>query len=79
MQFQADVLGVTIERPASPEATALGAAYLAGLASGVWADIAELEQLRGASTTYTPSRGTNQVEHLVAGWRDAIARTITRQ
>ena len=79
MQFQADVLGVTIERPASPEATALGAAYLAGLASGVWADIAELEQLRGASTTYTPLRGTNQVEHLVAGWRDAIARTITRQ
>ena len=79
MQFQADVLGVTIERPASPEATALGAAYLAGLAAGVWEDTAELESLRGASTTYVPSKGTNQVEHLIAGWRDAIARTITRK
>ncbi|MGI6221356.1 MAG: glycerol kinase GlpK [Coriobacteriales bacterium] len=79
MQFQADVLGVTIERPASPEATALGAAYLAGLATGVWGGIDDLASLQGAATVYKPQVGTNQVTQLIEGWKDAIARTITRK
>jgi glycerol kinase len=74
MQFQADILGKRIVRPADAETTALGAAYLAGLASGFFKNLAELEQFWRAEKTYEPQMDSTKREELYAGWTKAVAR-----
>jgi glycerol kinase len=75
MQFQADVLGIAVERPAVLEVTALGAAALAGLGAGFWKDRAELDVARGASTTFEPALGEDEREARYAGWKRAVERS----
>jgi glycerol kinase len=74
MQFQADILGKRIVRPADAETTALGAAYLAGLATGFFKNLAELEQFWRADKTYEPQMQAGRREELYAGWRKAVAQ-----
>ena len=75
MQFQADVLGTVVERPALLEVTAMGAAGLAGLAVGFWQDRRELDQARGPSTLFEPRIGEDEREALYAGWKRAVERS----
>ena len=75
MQFQADCLGVPVERPAVLEATALGAATLAGLAVGFWDDRAALEATVGDFTVFEPGMSTDRRESLYAGWKRAVERS----
>jgi glycerol kinase len=75
MQFQADITGVRVSRPAMLESTALGAAYLAGLASGFWQSRQEIESLRSASrSTFAPRLDTTERQALRLGWRRAVER-----
>jgi glycerol kinase len=75
MQFQADILGVPVIRSGAIDVSALGAAWLAGLAIGVWRDVSELSQLPRATTRFEPVMGAERREHLYSGWRDAVDRT----
>ncbi len=75
MQFQADLLGVSVHRPAVIETTALGAAYLAGLASGFWNGIEELKRHRAADAVFMPKGDAKQMQRLQDNWREAIARS----
>ncbi|TPG72030.1 glycerol kinase GlpK [Hymenobacter nivis] len=72
MQFQADVLNAKVVRPAMAEATALGAAYLAGLAVGYWRDVAEIRALAQADTTYTPTANRASLDAGIAEWHRAV-------
>ncbi|MCS7026415.1 MAG: glycerol kinase GlpK [Bryobacteraceae bacterium] len=72
MQFQADILGKPIVRPADIETTALGAAYLAGLATGVWSSLSELENLWRAERVFEPRMSEDQREDLWQGWQRAV-------
>jgi len=74
MQFQADILGCPIVRPADIETTALGAAYLAGLATGFWKSVAEVESFWRAERTFEPVMDATTRDRLFAGWKDAVAR-----
>lgn len=74
MQFQADLLGCVVERPAVLEVTALGAAALAGLAVGFWRDPAELEQATGDSTRFEPALDAAARDRLYADWQRAVER-----
>ena len=75
MQFQADLLGVPVHRPAVLETTALGAAYLAGLTTGFWDNIDELKKHRAADTVFTPKADKRQMERLQDNWREAVQRS----
>jgi glycerol kinase len=75
MQFQADLLCVPVHRPAVIETTALGAAYLAGLASGFWSDVNELEQHRKADTVFEPKADKKRMKKLQDNWREAVERS----
>ena len=75
MQFQADILGIPIQRAHIVETTALGAAYLAGLAVGVWRDTTEVEQYWKSTTTYEPKMSTDERETLYSNWRYAVERS----
>jgi glycerol kinase len=79
MQFQADILNRRIVRPADIETTALGAAYLAGLAAGVWASTEQLEQFWQAGRVFEPRLEASRREELYAGWKEAVGRTLTRR
>jgi glycerol kinase len=74
MQFQADMLGVPIQRAAVTEITSLGAGYLAGLAVGLWQDTAQLARMWRAAETYEPKMSTDQRETLYTGWKRAVER-----
>jgi glycerol kinase len=74
MQFQADLLGVPVVRPRITETTALGAAYLAGLAVGYWKDAGDLAHHWQAERTFEPSMPRERVEGLKAGWEKAVER-----
>ena len=74
MQFQADILGCPIVRPADIETTALGAAYLAGLATGFWKSVGELESFWRAERRFEPGMDAGTRDRLFAGWKDAVAR-----
>ena len=76
MQFQADVLGVPVCRPVVAETTALGAAYLAGLAVGYWQDTADLVRHWALDRQYYPSLDSRQRDALYARWRKAIERSL---
>ena len=74
MQFQADILGRAVLRPAIRETTALGAAYLAGLAAGVWESREELSRLWRCDTTFSPAMDARHRERLLADWHRAVER-----
>ncbi len=75
MQFQADVMGVPVVRPVVTETTALGAAYLAGLATGFWAGTDEIAALWRAERRFEPSMGADQRDAMVDEWRRAVERS----
>ena len=79
MQFQADILNTSVIRPTVTETTALGAAYLAGLAVGYWESLDHIKSQWGVDTEFKPSASQEQVEALKEGWADAIRRTLTKQ
>jgi glycerol kinase len=74
MQFQADLLGVPVVRPAVTETTALGAAYLAGLAVGFWKSPAEIATQRKIERRFEPKMDRGRVAELRAGWANAVGR-----
>ena len=76
MQFQADILGVAVVRPKVTETTALGAAYLAGLAVGFWRDTAELVANWQVDRRFEPAMSRDQAAALTAGWDKAVARAM---
>lgn len=75
MQFQADLLQRAVRRPAMLETTALGAAYLAGLAVNFWSSTDEIAKLRGPDTMFEPRAAAKDMEARQAKWRDAVSRT----
>jgi glycerol kinase len=75
MQFQADILDAVIERPVIRETTALGAAYLAGLAAGFWKDRAELTEKWRCEKAFNPAMDPRRREELLAGWHKAVERS----
>ena len=76
MQFQADILGVPVARPVMVESTAIGAAYLAGLAVGVWKDLEDLESHHRIDRVFEPSMTDDERESLMHWWRKAVKRTL---
>ncbi len=79
MQFQADILDRQVCRPAMMETTALGAAFLAGLQTGVWSGLEELSALRSLSTRWTPSMDPETRSALVDGWHRAVHRSLGQE
>ena len=74
MQCQADLLGVPVHRPACLETTALGAAYLAGLAVEYWPGLEEIKHLEREGTVFTPNPDRARPAALIARWNRAVAR-----
>jgi glycerol kinase len=74
MQFQADLLGVPVARPVVTETTALGAAYLAGLAVGYWKSVDELGRQRRVDKVFEPTLARDRAQELRAGWKRAVER-----
>jgi len=74
MQFQADILGVPVQRPKVTETTALGAAYLAGLAVGFWSSQEEIAGQWAIDREFTPQMSQDQRDRLYAGWQKAVER-----
>jgi glycerol kinase len=75
MQFQADILGVAVQRPKVAETTALGAAYLAGLATGFWTSQQEVTAMWAIDRTFEPQMSSDQREDLYAHWKKAVSRS----
>jgi glycerol kinase len=73
MQFQADMLGVEVTRPKVQETTALGAAYLAGLAVGFWSGYDELRQLWSVDRVFRPEKDEAYRRKQYEGWQKAVA------
>jgi glycerol kinase len=78
MQFQADILGVPVDRPTLLDTTAAGAAFLAGLGVGFWKDAAQLAARRRRDRLFTPSMPPDRREALYAGWKAAVERVRSR-
>ena len=74
MQLQADLLGVPVQRPMVTETTALGAAYLAGLAVGYWSGLEEIAAQWQVDAEFMPTMSEEQRDALYAGWRRAVGR-----
>jgi len=72
MQFQADLLRISVDRPAMVETTAFGAAALAGLAVGVWNSAEELHALRRSERVFEPQREQYECEEAYRGWKRAV-------
>ena len=79
MQSQADILGIKVVRPRITETTALGAAYLAGLAVGFWKNIDEIKSQWQVERCFEPIADSKEIEAAKAGWADAIGRTLTKR
>ena len=75
-QFLADMLEARVQRPAELETTALGAAFLAGLAAGVWKDLESIAATWNQAAEFSPSMPAARRARLIAGWRQAIERTL---
>jgi len=76
MQLQADLLGLPVERSAIPETTALGAAFLAGLAVDVWESLDDLKKLRRVDRVFRPAMSARARAEIRAGWRRAVQRAL---
>ena len=79
MQFQADLLGLPVRRPLLVDTTALGAALLAGLGSGLWSSFQELKPLLRTEREFRPAMTSERREALLRGWRWAVAAVDRRQ
>jgi glycerol kinase len=77
MQFQADILGKTVSRPITTEATALGAAFLAGLTVGIWKDTNELSARIDACEKFTPRITSEERNRLFQGYKEAVSRVLS--
>ncbi|GMA46906.1 glycerol kinase [Tetragenococcus muriaticus] len=75
MQFQSDILNIEVERAANLETTALGAAYLAGLAVGFWEDMDALKELKEEGKTFEPEMSEEKRNDLYTGWQEAVEAT----
>ena len=75
MQFQADVIGCQVRRPVIRETTALGAAYLAGLAVGVWNDLDDIKKLWACDIMYQPQIAIDERDRLMSSWHKAVERS----
>ena len=78
MQYQANLLGIKVVRPKITETTALGAAYLAGLAVGFWKDLDEIKQQWQVERTFDPVPDNEEIAVAKQGWADAVRRTLTK-
>ncbi len=76
MQFQSDILSVKVLRPRCVETTALGAAYLAGLAVGYWTSLEEVRKNWQLEKTFLPAMEEEQRSHLIAGWKKAVGKSL---
>jgi glycerol kinase len=76
-QFLSDMLSLPVERPQNLETTALGAAFLAGLATGVWNSLDELSAIWSCRDRFTPSMSEERRKGLIEQWRDAVAKTLS--
>jgi glycerol kinase len=76
MQFQSDILGVPVDRPKVIETTALGAAYLAGLAVGYWKDKDDIAAKWQIDRTFKPEMDSNMKDNLYKGWKKAVERAL---
>jgi glycerol kinase len=76
MQFQADLLNVGVERPKVVETTALGAAYLAGLATGFWSSQEEIKKNREIDRVFEPAASREKIEGYYQGWQKAVSRVL---
>jgi glycerol kinase len=77
MQFQADILNVSVIRPKYIETTALGAGMLAGLATGVWNGPETLADINPPQHTFEPNMSQDQREALLDGWHKAVQKTLS--
>lgn len=77
MQFQADILGTKVIRPKVTETTAMGACYLAGLATGYWNSLDDIKRQWNADKVFEPLAPAEKVLKLKEGWANAIGRTLT--
>lgn len=75
MQFQADILGVPVVRNRSTDVAAIGTAWLAGLAVGIWSSLADLQSVRRETDRFEPRMPASERERLSAGWQEAVARS----
>ncbi len=78
MQFQADIIGVPVCRPKVRETTALGAAYLAGLAVDVWQSAEEIRQSQIIERVYEPTLPKEERDRLLSGWNHALGKTLEK-
>jgi glycerol kinase len=76
MQFQADLLGIPVVRPQVIETTALGAAYLAGLATGVYRSLDELSAQWQVERRFHPTLPRERAQELMANWERAVRQTV---
>ncbi|MBU4511402.1 glycerol kinase, partial [bacterium] len=76
MQFQSDILGVPVVRPQVAETTALGAAYLSGLAVGYWKDKTEIASKWKVDKEFSPNMDEKTKEKLYKGWKKAVSRSL---
>jgi len=76
MQFQSDILNCKVVRPKITETTALGAAYLAGLAVGYWKNIDDIREQWQVDTSFSPSMKDEKRTELLNGWQRAVKATI---
>ena len=79
MQFLADILGAPVDRPKVLETTALGAAWVAGMQAGVYPDQAGFAQTWALDRQFTPAMDDATRDARYAGWKDAVARTLTQK
>jgi glycerol kinase len=75
-QFLADVLDASVERPTELETTALGAAFLAGLATGVWKDLAAVAATWARGASFTPKMTASRRTQAIEGWQIALRRAL---
>ena len=76
MKFQADINGVTVKRPKCIETTALGAAYLAGLATGYWENKEDIRKNWGVDRKFEPQMSAERREKAIGGWKKAVKTAI---
>jgi glycerol kinase len=77
MQFQADILGRPVLRSDSPDLAARGVAWMAGLATGMWRNLAELAPESGGSDRFQPSLAGSSRQRLLEQWREAVERALS--
>ena len=78
MQFLADILGASVDRPVFAETTALGAAWLAGMRAGIYPDEAGFAKNWALDRRFSPAMASDERDRRYSGWRDAVSRTLSK-